>query len=414
MRRSELIQVFNDFKSVRANLSSLQFDDEADFEREKAKFQSLLCQLRDHLDLLDEDQKEVVISSSSLAFRHRLKLTRVRARSLSESRISTLSQSEISVSHSTDSSFSSSSSLLRNMDSDATKNTDENVGGKDVIVSGAKDATQRKSLLQLQFQMEDVMDSFEDERRLLERKCREQRRALLLEAESQGLEVDALLKTTPSIDPPQPAVPVVSELAPQSTTTTASATATTTNASAAAAAASSDHLLQLLGSQRLKNSKPSESERFGGGAAEYAQFEVKFKSEVLDLSGVTDAERFVSLQERTKDRAREIVNNFVYLEDKSKALEEALKELKFFFGKRTGSAQSMLTKIIDGKEVNPNSVEAVEGLLQELQKMAAFARAMKEDSFLELEATVLSIVREKFGHKMKGKFSNATDQAEKE
>ena len=44
--------------------------------------------------------------------------------------------------------------------------------------------------------------------------------------------------------------------------------------------------------------------------------------------------------------------------------------------------------------------------------MAAFARAMKESSFLELEATVLSIVKKRFGMNMKKKFSQATEKAE--
>ena len=114
-------------------------------------------------------------------------------------------------------------------------------------------------------------------------------------------------------------------------------------------------MLEILGSQKLKNSKPSDSERFGGGSAEYAQFKVKFVSEVMNVKGVNDAERFVSLQERTKDEAKGIVNDFVYLDDKSLALKKALDALKFYYEKKSGSSQAMLSKILEGKEVNGNS-----------------------------------------------------------
>ena len=50
--------------------------------------------------------------------------------------------------------------------------------------------------------------------------------------------------------------------------------------------------------------------------------------------------------------------------------------------------------------------------MQELEAMAAFLRAMKGSSFLELDATVLSIVKKRFGSNMKRKFSQGAQKAE--
>ena len=42
--------------------------------------------------------------------------------------------------------------------------------------------------------------------------------------------------------------------------------------------------------------------------------------------------------------------------DKKKALKDALAELNFFYGKRTGSAQTMLKKVVSGKDVSARLV----------------------------------------------------------
>ena len=98
----------------------------------------------------------------------------------------------------------------------------------------------------------------------------------------------------------------------------------------------------------------------------------------MDVKGLSDEDKFVQLQERTKGEAKEIVENFIYLDDKAEALSQALSELKFYFGKRTGSAQASLNKITEGKEVNASSADSIKGLLQEIQSMVSFAKATKE------------------------------------
>ena len=79
--------------------------------------------------------------------------------------------------------------------------------------------------------------------------------------------------------------------------------------------------------------------------------------------------------------------------------------LKFYYGSKKGSVQGSLTKITEGKEVSPNSVEDVKGLLLELEKLSAYAFASGEASFLELEATVVSIVKKRFAISLRSRFS---------
>ena len=132
----------------------------------------------------------------------------------------------------------------------------------------------------------------------------------------------------------------------------------------------------------------------------------------MDVPGVTDAERFVALQDRTTGEAYKMVSNYIYLTDKSQALKDALEELKFFYGKRQGKAESYLAKILEGKEVPTNSVDGIKGLIQEIQEMSAFARATKDASFLELKATVVSIAKKRLSYKVKEKFSKVSRTTE--
>ena len=107
-----------------------------------------------------------------------------------------------------------------------------------------------------------------------------------------------------------------------------------------------------------------------------------------------------------------MVSNYIYLTDKSQALKDALEELKFFYGKRQGKAESYLANILEGKEVPTNSVDGIKGLIQEIQEMSAFARATKDASFLELKATVVSIAKKRLSYKVKEKFSKVSGTAE--
>ena len=123
-----------------------------------------------------------------------------------------------------------------------------------------------------------------------------------------------------------------------------------------------DELAKILGSQRLKSSIPKDDDRFAGAAdsaAAYARFRSKFTSEVLEVNGVTDDERFIALQERTSGEAGKTVANFVYESDKSQALKKALEELDFFYGSKLAKAESHLDKVLEGKEIQAHSVEQV-------------------------------------------------------
>ena len=106
------------------------------------------------------------------------------------------------------------------------------------------------------------------------------------------------------------------------------------------------------------------------------------------------------------------MDTYVYLTDKSEALEKALESLKFYYGTKKGSAQSRLTKVTEGKEVSPNSVDDVKSLLQDLEQLSAFAEATGEASFLELEATVVTIVKKRFSQPIKTKFAEKSKKAE--
>ena len=142
MRRSELNEVFSKFKTAHARLSSLSIGDSGDedeFQQAKDEFNTLLSQLSEHLELFDQAQKDYILSSSSLAFQHRLK---VRARSLSQSRSRNSSISQPAAESSTSSiateaSFSSlSPTPSADMDPAAKKNAERSAGK-----SGASDVS---------------------------------------------------------------------------------------------------------------------------------------------------------------------------------------------------------------------------------------------------------------------------------
>merc|ERR1711942_411951 len=72
----------------------------------------------------------------------------------------------------------------------------------------------------------------------------------------------------------------------------------------------------------------------------------------------------------------------------------------------------MLKKVLSGKEVSPNNIPQVKGLVMELQDMVTFAKASKDASFLELEETILAIGRERLAHGMKKEFSKKCEKQE--
>ena len=72
-----------------------------------------------------------------------------------------------------------------------------------------------------------------------------------------------------------------------------------------------------------------------------------------------------------------------------------------------------MAKVLEGKEIDPNSMDSVKGLTHELDKMVSLARAMKEESFLQLDATIVSIIKKRVPMRMKGKFGKAAKRARK-
>ena len=318
MLRSEITKLFNDFRETYQRLSSLTVDaaaEEADFEREKAAFDSLFARINECRALLDEEQRVYVQRVSSSPFRHRVRvaLNRSRTRSLSRSQDTSVSEIQVNTSQESSNSLPSEASFASSSSRTAMDSTEKVIDGdKDV---SNKNQVGQEGLLLLQFEAEDARLEFEEDQRTIEKKRRERQRELLLRAAREGVDVDVVTKALPSLESPQPP-PTSSPLNPVNGMAPQKPGSKTPNPPAAATTPSTDHLLQLFGSQKLANSKPPESERFSGGPAEYAVFYAKFKSEVLELKGVTDTERFVSLQDRTKGEAKEIVEKFIYLEDK--------------------------------------------------------------------------------------------------
>ena len=174
---------------------------------------------------------------------------------------------------------------------------------------------------------------------------------------------------------------------------------------ATSASTSGDDITRLIGSQRIRATAIKDEDKFAGDEETYPQFKARFQVDVMDVAGATPEEKFNGLLDRVKGEAKGVVDNFIYVVDKKEALEEALKELHFFYGRRTGSAQAMLKKVLSGKEVSANSIPQVKGLVMELQQMVTFARASNDGSFLELEETILAICRERLAHGMKKEFS---------
>ena len=179
MRRSEITQLLNDFKEAYQRLSALTLNaasEEADFEREKATFDSLFARISESRALLDDEQREYVQRVSSLPFRHRVRVAfnRSRTRSLSRSRETSISEvnvnsssnslpSDSSNSLPSESSFTSSSSrAIMDPSAEQSVNKGTKEGVKDI--SGGN-PTKRKSLLQLQLDAEEEFEKLEREER---------------------------------------------------------------------------------------------------------------------------------------------------------------------------------------------------------------------------------------------------------
>ena len=156
----------------------------------------------------------------------------------------------------------------------------------------------RVALLKLKFDEE--ADAMEMEKLKLAQAFKKKKRDLLQAAIEEGLDND-LADCIASID------------------IEGTAAAPPTPAAAAAAAAAPPQpadISQLVGSQRLKNTTPAAAEKFSGGTEAYSRFIVKFDSQVMDLQGVSDAERFVALQDWTAGEAHKMISTYVYNPDK--------------------------------------------------------------------------------------------------
>ena len=408
MRRSEVPSVFLKFKELHERIRRVVAlnEEDPDFASCQDEFRRLFSLISENLELFSPEEKEYFSSVKAVIFnpRHRFGVVRARTRSnsLSSSRQDTSTTSD-------DASYASSESLCEKM---GDKNPVTGVEGEVVKeTTTEEESTTQLKALQLRLEAQQECDELEHQQELLriemKRKMTEKKRALLKKAETEGLDAsfmsglladtfDKCVKIDSSSQPPQAVSPTPNPAA----------------STVAASAVTEDRLLQILGSQRLKNATPKESDLFSGNTLQYPRFLSKFKTEVLDVEGVTDSERFSALQDRTRGEARDVVDTFVYLKDKSEALKEALASLEFYYAAKKGSAQAQLTKITEGKEVSPNSVEEVKGLLQELEKLVALSTAMNEADFLELDPTVLSIVKKRFSQPLKLKFADKTEKAE--
>ena len=94
-------------------------------------------------------------------------------------------------------------------------------------------------------------------------------------------------------------------------------------------------------------------------------------------------------------------------------MKNALDELEFNWGVKSGIANDKLTQVLAGRETHKNNLDHVQQLLWEIQEMETFAKAMHDDSFLSLEATVHQIVDKRFHFTLKEKFSKEVQIAEK-
>ena len=422
MRRSEVPSLFLKFKELNERIRRVINLNEVDpeFESVSSEFKHLSSLISENLDLFSVEEKEYITSAKSVFTNPRLRIGVARARSRSNSLSSTRQDT---TNTSDDASFASSESLWQKMADRTTANG--------VVGEGLGEARERETqlkALQLRLEAQEECEALEQQQERLrmemarkiedeqfEMKCKmaemqkAKKRALLKKAESEGMDASFLSELLS--DTFDKCTKIDSSLLPPPAS--ASPTPTPAASTVAASAVTEDRLLQILGSQRLKNATPKESNLFNGNTLEYPKFISKFKTEVMEVEGVTDSERFSALQDRTRGEARDVVDTFVYLDDKSEALQEALESLKFYYAAKKGSAQQQLSKITDGKEVNPNSVEEIKSLLQDLEKLVALANAMNEADFLELEPTVLSIVTKRLPNLLKSKFSDKSEKAEK-
>merc|ERR1712035_267219 len=147
----------------------------------------------------------------------------------------------------------------------------------------------------------------EEEMREFERECRQEarrkREALLDQAISDGIDVSSLTFLSAPLSSPDVSL---------------------------SGSTVGDEITKLLGSQRIRGNV-RDSKKFAHGTEAYARFRSKFASEVIDVPGASKEEKFTALCDRVKDEAKEIVDAFIYEEDKGEALDKALKELDFYY-----------------------------------------------------------------------------------
>ena len=413
MKRAESKEKYEAFvevsKQLQRFLENRESPDE-DYNIVGQTYNSLLAELLANIECFSGEQRQFIEDAKRKTSLPQHRLARCRARARSRSRSPSVSQPSLS----SEESFASTSNNST-MDEEARKKADAEAAAQK---AAEEEAARQKSLTealtggenapssrmaQLQLELSEEADLAEMEELKLRHAAKNRKRKIIQKAIDEGINEAQLSEHLASLNVSGSQKP--SDPPP---------TAAVIDGAAAAAAAISPNvdLSHLLGSQRLKYSTPKEADRFSGGEVQYSRFIEKFKSEVMDVPGVTDAERFVALQDRTSGEAYKMVSNYIYLTDKSAALKDALEELKFFYGKRQGKAESYLAKILEGKEVPTNSVDGIKGLIQEIQEMCAFAKATKEASFLELKATVVSIVKKRLSYKVKEKFSKVSGTAE--
>ena len=276
-----------------------------------SSFNSLLSELLSNLSLFNSEDRAYIENAKKRTYIPQIRRRLSRARDRANSRSRSVSRSILP--SSTESSFASTS-----------ESSTVQIGDPAVEVAAAADKEKETARV---WQLKLEIEAAQRNAKLVKIESQEKTAAVMQAAIDEGLAASLAEIVTIDEDDPQ----AVALSSTNSSFPPANSVGPFAN-SGTPPSTSVDELAKILGSQRLKSSIPKDNDRFAGGAdsaAAYARFRSKFTSEVLEVNGVTDDERFIALQERTSGKAGKTVANFVYESDKSQALKKALEELDF-------------------------------------------------------------------------------------
>ena len=113
--------------------------------------------------------------------------------------------------------------------------------------------------------------------------------------------------------------------------------------------------------EELKRKRRAEDDRFEGGT-NVLRFLKDFKMGVESVHGVTAQDKYDELVLWTKGKAQVLVKSFRDFDDVSFALEESKKKLADFFGSRPRTSTEIFQKVLEGKQIGTNDLEAMQSL----------------------------------------------------